>query len=639
MSISLPRNMVKRLAGFVRLLKAASPVTPLVLSLLALLAVACGTGTSEPTQPAATPEPTATSTLAPTATLVATATLEPTLTPTPVPTPMPTPTATPVATATLEPTLTPTPVPTPTPTPIATPVPTPGPNRRALLEQEALIWGNAFAMHDWATVYTTYSVEFQQKCLPADFAAYVTFANSLLYGIPKGATYVLDDIRIEGDYAWVDSHFEANGQQIFHDEDQYTTDEPPERVWLGDRWETPESAFLAEERPCDLEPYRGYTIDLPFEIDSTMQGSDGTEIVATHIVKNAWQLVQRENQFNDPPKTGDRFYMVTLEVSYVTGVGSINVSEDDFELTGDQRIVYQTYRNSCGVIPNELQATLYPGGKALGNICFEVPANESGFILIHAPGFSDGVRFLRLEPHGDPAPTPTMSTIQPMWRGLVVADEDRCSPYDADDYPYSQSVEDLIVEALDGIYGPYSGRWFDNTKETDIEHIVARSEAHDSGLCASDAATREEFASDLLNLTLAAPSVNRHQKSDKDAVEWLPELNQCWFADRVVQVRQEHGLTIDEAEADSLDAVLSACPSVEMVFTERPTAGSTATPKPTPTSTPEAGPNALELYDDNGNGRISCAEARAHGIAPVRRGHPAYQYMRDPDGDGVVCEQ
>ena len=43
-------------------------------------------------------------------------------------------------------------------------------------------------------------------------------------------------------------------------------------------------------------------------------------------------------------------------------------------------------------------------------------------------------------------------------------------------------------------------------------------------------------------------------------------------------------------------------------------------------------------WDDNGNGRISCAEARRHGIAPVRRGHPAYRYMNDPNGDGVVCE-
>ena len=48
--------------------------------------------------------------------------------------------------------------------------------------------------------------------------------------------------------------------------------------------------------------------------------------------------------------------------------------------------------------------------------------------------------------------------------------------------------------------------------------------------------------------------------------------------------------------------------------------------------------DVLALYDDNRNGRITCAEARRHGIAPVPRGHPAYRYMRDGDGDGVVCE-
>ena len=46
----------------------------------------------------------------------------------------------------------------------------------------------------------------------------------------------------------------------------------------------------------------------------------------------------------------------------------------------------------------------------------------------------------------------------------------------------------------------------------------------------------------------------------------------------------------------------------------------------------------LACYDDNRNGRITCKEARAHGIAPVPRGHPAYPYMHDGDGDGVVCE-
>ena len=89
------------------------------------------------------------------------------------------------------------------------------------------------------------------------------------------------------------------------------------------------------------------------------------------------------------------------------------------------------------------------------------------------------------------------------WRGLVVAPERRCTPYDADDYRYPQSVEDRIVNELGGVYGPYTGRWFASKSATDIEHMVARSVAHDSGLCAADPATRLRFASDLLNLTLA----------------------------------------------------------------------------------------------------------------------------------------
>lgn len=52
----------------------------------------------------------------------------------------------------------------------------------------------------------------------------------------------------------------------------------------------------------------------------------------------------------------------------------------------------------------------------------------------------------------------------------------------------------------------------------------------------------------------------------------------------------------------------------------------------------EKGSDPLALYDDNGNGRITCAEARAHGIAPVPSDHAAYGYMNDRDGDGVVCD-
>ena len=246
-------------------------------------------------------------------------------------------------------------------------------------------------------------------------------------------------------------------------------------------------------------------------------------------------------------------------------------------------------------------------------------------------------------PTATSTPAPTQPPAQPsnLWRGITIAPENRCSPYDSDQYRYSPSVEPRIVEAQSGIYGPYTGTWFKSIKETDIEHIVARSEAHDSGLCAAGPATWSEFSSDLLNLTLASLSVNRHQKSDNDIAEWLPDLNQCWYVDRTLQVRREYGLTIDRAEADAVDWILAECESTDMVVLApgtSATASDTPTPTPAATPTPNTNVDALALWDDNGNGRITCAEARAHGIAPVRRGHPAYQYMRDADDDGVVCE-
>ena len=63
-----------------------------------------------------------------------------------------------------------------------------------------------------------------------------------------------------------------------------------------------------------------------------------------------------------------------------------------------------------------------------------------------------------------------------------------------------------------------------------------------------------------------------------------------------------------------------------------------ATENQNPRPTEGSKDDALARYDDNCNGRITCREARRHGIAPMRRDHPAYRFARDGDGDGVVCE-
>ena len=167
-----------------------------------------------------------------------------------------------------------------------------------------------------------------------------------------------------------------------------------------------------------------------------------------------------------------------------------------------------------------------------------------------------------------PAPTPApvgCSADAETWRGLRVCDERPQDGYDRDDYGTGyRSLEDDIIAALPStmkangqVYTPYSCIAFDitpsGTAATDIEHIVALAEAHDSGI-ADD--RRRDFAADLDNLTIADPPVNR-SKGARDAAEWMPTRHGAWFAERVIQVRQEYGLTIDPDERDALKALLA----------------------------------------------------------------------------------
>ena len=228
------------------------------------------------------------------------------------------------------------------------------------------------------------------------------------------------------------------------------------------------------------------------------------------------------------------------------------------------------------------------------------------------------------------------------WRGLEIAPENRCAPYDSGDYTYPQSVEDQIIAQLGGnVYSPYTCESFDSKRETDIEHIVARSEAHDSGLCSADAATKRRFARDLINLTLASPELNRGEKSGKDAAEWQPPQNRCWFARRVIDVRLAYDLTIDQVEADALDWILASCTSTEIACTIEP-----PEPEPEPEAEPEPDHPPIQRFRN-------CTLMRAAGWTRgvnVRGGtyRPEWDDAeqrtyslntgRDRDRDGHACE-
>ena len=102
-------------------------------------------------------------------------------------------------------------------------------------------------------------------------------------------------------------------------------------------------------------------------------------------------------------------------------------------------------------------------------------------------------------------------------------------------------------------------------RNTDIEHIVTLAEAQDSGLSPEQLAL---FDSDIENLTVAMPRENRNVKIARDAADYLPAHNRCWFAGKVVRVKQKWGMTVDWREAQTLMTALAGC-SAEQIA--RPT--------------------------------------------------------------------
>ena len=297
------------------------------------------------------------------------------------------------------------------------------PDRAALLKEFAQRGGDAMAKREWAIVHTLYPDEFRAKCSLGEFAAMTAFVVAFA-GIPEDITYVFESARVEGNHGYIDSHFAKDGLEIDLGGEEETD---PHALWQDGKWTfyvSPED--LAEENPCSLEfttpeptaapsPTRtpgptatptatptprppGYSLNNPVEAGGILQGSDGTEISVLKIIADARQQIAEENRFNDPPEEGNRFYMIRVDIVYPSGDESISVREADFKLIGDNRLVYAPFDQTCGVIPDELDGEIFGGGRIEGNICFEIPEDEGGLILIHEPGFgSESRRFLSLE--------------------------------------------------------------------------------------------------------------------------------------------------------------------------------------------------------------------------------------------------
>ena len=110
---------------------------------------------------------------------------------------------------------------------------------------------------------------------------------------------------------------------------------------------------------------------------------------------------------------------------------------------------------------------------------------------------------------------------------------------------------------------PFTGKviTFSATKVViDIDHVVALSNAWQTGAAYFDKNKRTQIANDPLNLLAVDSKLNR-QKGDGDAATWLPPYKafRCEYVARQVAVKAKYGLWVTQPEKVAIDKILSTC--------------------------------------------------------------------------------
>lgn len=114
---------------------------------------------------------------------------------------------------------------------------------------------------------------------------------------------------------------------------------------------------------------------------------------------------------------------------------------------------------------------------------------------------------------------------------------------------------------------PYTGksimfvRGTDTSDDVQVDHVVALSNAWQTGAQQISAELRHGVANDGLNL-LAVDGPANQKKSDADAATWLPPNKdfRCRYVARQIAVKQKYSLWVTQAEKDAMKRVLNDCP-------------------------------------------------------------------------------
>ncbi|WP_284977396.1 HNH endonuclease family protein [Arthrobacter sp. efr-133-TYG-104] len=123
---------------------------------------------------------------------------------------------------------------------------------------------------------------------------------------------------------------------------------------------------------------------------------------------------------------------------------------------------------------------------------------------------------------------------------------------------------------------PYTGlrvsfrRGQDTSASVQIDHVVALSNAWQTGAQQLTPHQRQTLANDPLNL-LAADGPANVKKGAGDAATWLPANKnfRCHYVARQISVKTAYSLWVTPAEKDAMKRVLGSCPDQQTIYSRR----------------------------------------------------------------------
>ncbi len=131
---------------------------------------------------------------------------------------------------------------------------------------------------------------------------------------------------------------------------------------------------------------------------------------------------------------------------------------------------------------------------------------------------------------------------------------------------FKEKTRECVV--LSGtLIDPFSGETINfvrgnvSSMEVQIDHVVALSNAWQTGAFKLTLKERTAFANDPLNLLAVKGRLNS-QKGDSDAATWLPPLKsfRCDYVSRQIAVKLKYKLWFTAPEKEAMIRILKSCP-------------------------------------------------------------------------------